>query len=287
MYRSPSGRSGRLFALVALTFALVALTFSPPLEEIRGLWNVATGRDCRFCCSAPSPRSNTSIAVAIGPSGGGDAAGTRTDLDSTLIFCSVTGGHPGGVSESPTLMAARYQYSSQIAAVVSGWDTMGAKDANARKQICRFHIPKPIVPHLRRTGTKNVSSRDCEVVVGTSDQRSRGRSTALTQHKWWWLLRTCRARSSLRWWGILNGSVAIGKRKMWQTSGMYLCDRLRGTFANLCAATFRVFLGQQYQFCKECFKIPLCLTYICPRRPRIDEHVSSQFHRLGSRADAR
>lgn len=274
LYRSPSRRSGRLFALVALTF-------SPPLEEIRGLWNVATGRDCRFCCSAPSPRSNTSIAVAIGPSGGGDAAGTR-NLDSTLIFCSVTGGHPGGASESPTLMAARYQYSSQIAAVVSGWDTMGAKDANARKQICRFHIPKPIVPHLRRTGTKKrLVAGLWRLLLG------RATSAALTQHKWWWLLRTRRARSSLRWWGILNGSVAIGKRKMWQTSGMYLCDRLGGTFANLCAATFRVFLGQQYQFCKECFKISLCLRYIRPRRPRIDEHVSSQFHRLGSRADAR
>lgn len=118
---------------------LGSLTFSPPLEQIRGLWNVATGRDCRFCCPAPSPRSNTSIAVAIGPSGGGDAAGTRTDLDSTMepgprLFASVTGGRPGGVSESPTLMAARDQHPSQIAAASSDWGT-GTQGANARKQI--------------------------------------------------------------------------------------------------------------------------------------------------------
>lgn len=98
------------------------LTFSPQSVEVRGLWNEVAGRDCRLFRLAPSTRSTTSMAVVIGPSGCGNA---RLRSDGAIetrprwSACSVCGGCPGGLSESPTLMTERYQHSSQIAAAVN------------------------------------------------------------------------------------------------------------------------------------------------------------------------
>lgn len=114
-----------------------SLTFSPGREEARGLWNVVTSEDCRFCCPAPSTRSTTSIAVAIGPSGRGNAAGIRSGRDSMTdepsllhIACSARGGLPGGAFASPTLITAQDQHSSQISSDCK-YGALGTKNTDS------------------------------------------------------------------------------------------------------------------------------------------------------------